>query len=45
MMTVGREMEMRLSIDFIFGQPEQKNQEQTYGSQYANQLRNNFEEV
>lgn len=31
--------EIRLPIDLIFSQPERKEQDQRYGSQYANELR------
>lgn len=37
--------EIRLPIDLLFGQPERESEEQMYGSQYANELRDKLDEV
>ena len=37
--------EIRLPIDLLFGQPERESEEQMYGSQYANELRDKLDEM
>ena len=37
--------EIRLPIDLLFGQPARESEEQMYGSQYANELRDKLDEV
>ena len=37
--------EIRLPFDLSFGQPERESDEQMYGSQYANELRDKLDEA